>query len=139
MVRAFAFIVCIALSVCTAVVAGQNLDLNWYTVDGGGTMFSMGGEFELGGSIAQPDAGILSGGSFTLAGGFWPGATAPACTCPGDLNADGYRNGGDIQQFVDCLLTGASCTCADIDGSSDVSLEDADALVAQLLSSHECQ
>ena len=46
-------------------------DLTWSTIDGGGATFSTGGSYSLGGSIGQPDAGILSGGSYTLNGGFW--------------------------------------------------------------------
>jgi hypothetical protein len=48
-------------------------DLTWNTVDGGGATFSTGGTYELGGTSGQPDAGRLSGGSYTLAGGFWVG------------------------------------------------------------------
>ena len=46
-------------------------DLGWYTIDGGGATFSTGGEYSLGGTIGQPDAGTLSGGSYALRGGFW--------------------------------------------------------------------
>jgi hypothetical protein len=54
--------------------AGSGYDLSWNTVDGGGAMFSTGGSYSLGGTIGQPDAGTLSGGSYTLNGGFWGGA-----------------------------------------------------------------
>ena len=50
---------------------GDPFDLTWNTVDGGGGMFSSGGDFTLGGTIGQPDAGFLSGGDFGLSGGFW--------------------------------------------------------------------
>jgi hypothetical protein len=50
-------------------------DLSWYTIDGGGATFSVGGSYSLGGSIGQPDAGSLSGGSYQLNGGFWGGAS----------------------------------------------------------------
>jgi hypothetical protein len=50
-------------------------DLSWYTIDGGGATFSTGGSYSLGGSIGQPDAGSLSGGSYQLNGGFWSGAS----------------------------------------------------------------
>ena len=53
---------------------GGGYDLSWNTVDGGGAMFSTGGSYSLGGAIGQPDAGTLSGGGYTLAGGFWGGA-----------------------------------------------------------------
>ena len=53
---------------------GGGYDLSWNTVDGGGAMFSTGGSYSLGGAIGQPDAGTLSGGGYTLVGGFWGGA-----------------------------------------------------------------
>ena len=53
----------------------QDLSNDWWTIDGGGEMFTTGGDFELSGTIGQPDAGeIMTGGDFELAGGFWPGA-----------------------------------------------------------------
>jgi hypothetical protein len=54
--------------------AGSGYDLSWNTIDGGGAMFSTGGSYSLGGTIGQPDAGALSGGGYTLVGGFWGGA-----------------------------------------------------------------
>ena len=54
--------------------SGGPYDLTWSTIDGGGGMFSAGGSFTLGGTIGQPDAGPLAGGSYTLLGGFWGGA-----------------------------------------------------------------
>jgi hypothetical protein len=48
--------------------------LDWYTIDGGGATFSTGGSYSLGGTIGQPDAGSMSGGSYSLVGGFWGGA-----------------------------------------------------------------
>ena len=46
-------------------------DITWFTVDSGGHTFSTGGSFQLGGTCGQPDAGVLTGGNFTLSGGFW--------------------------------------------------------------------
>ncbi|MEA3377243.1 MAG: hypothetical protein U9R72_13720 [Chloroflexota bacterium] len=50
--------------------------LSWWTVDGGGYTFSGDGDYALGGTIGQPDAGVMSdnGGTYTLSGGFWGGA-----------------------------------------------------------------
>ena len=59
-------------------VLAQTYDLSWYTIDGGGATFSAGGTFQLGGTIGQPDASSfstpMSGGTFSLVGGFWPAA-----------------------------------------------------------------
>ena len=65
---------------------GGPYDLTWSTIDGGGAMFSTSGCYSVGGTIGQPDPGQLSGGSYTLAGGFWPGGPAgPAAAA--DLRA----------------------------------------------------
>jgi hypothetical protein len=64
------------LSLVSIVSALGEYDLSWWTVDGGGATFSSGGGYELGGTMGQPDAGRLSGGDFTLGGGFWGGGAA---------------------------------------------------------------
>jgi hypothetical protein len=55
------------------VLAAITYDLSWWSVDSGGATFSTGGAYELGGTIGQPDAGTLTGGGYTLGGGFWGG------------------------------------------------------------------
>ena len=55
--------------------SGGGYDLSWWTADGGGQTFSAGGGYSLGGTIGQPDAGLLSGTGYQLSGGFWSGAT----------------------------------------------------------------
>jgi hypothetical protein len=64
-----------ALALLAGLAAAQagSLDLAWFTVDGGGG-HSSGGAFTLSGTIGQPDAGRLTGGSFALDGGFWASA-----------------------------------------------------------------
>ncbi len=81
--------VLLSLAALTAASA-QSFDLSWHTVDGGGATFSTGGDFELGGTIGQPDAGFMSGGDFELTGGFWAVAV-PTCGCLSDVNNDGQR------------------------------------------------
>lgn len=74
----------------TAVVAARfagppAYDLSWHTVDGGGGTAS-GGGFQLSGTIGQTDAGAaLSGGPFTLVGGFWLADGPTPSTCPPDI------------------------------------------------------
>ncbi len=48
----------------------ENYAIDWYTIDGGGGT-STGGVFSVSGTIGQPDAGAMSGGAYTLQGGFW--------------------------------------------------------------------
>lgn len=52
-------------------------DLSWATIDGGGHTFSTSadGVFSLGGTMGQPDAGVMAGDSHTLVGGFWAADT----------------------------------------------------------------
>jgi hypothetical protein len=48
----------------------QNYSVDWFSLDGGGGI-STGGVYSVTGTIGQPDAGVMSGANFTLAGGFW--------------------------------------------------------------------
>ena len=54
-------------------LAQEGYELSWWTVDGGGQTYSIGGGYEIGGTIGQPDAGVLTGGGYVLGGGFWRG------------------------------------------------------------------
>ncbi len=54
----------------TTWLAWGEFKLNWATVDGGGGA-STGGVFTVHGTIGQPDTGAMSGGNFSLTGGFW--------------------------------------------------------------------
>lgn len=85
-VRCLAFVLTAALC-CAAGTASAQLDISRFTIDGGGGTHSTGGNFAVGGTIGQPDAGRLSGSSFTLRGGFWSGGgavTAVESDTPGD-------------------------------------------------------
>ena len=94
-----AFFLLSALCLASSLSAGYAVD--WYTVDSGGDMWCTGGEFELSGSIGQPDAGpVMTGGDFTLVGGFWPAVAVEPAYGLGDLNCDGSLNGLDIDPFV---------------------------------------
>lgn len=88
--------------------------LSWYTIDGGGATWTASGNFELSGTIGQPDAGaLMTGGAFELIGGFWP-IPAPPPVITGDLNCDGtYGQGsfGDINHFVLILSNLAAWSC----------------------------
>ncbi len=65
---------CLLLAASTVLAqSGGGFDLTWSTVDSGGYTFSTGGGYSLGGTAGQPDAGVMEGGVYTLAGGFWPG------------------------------------------------------------------
>ncbi len=126
----------IVIPVC--VVAAEDYNLDWYTIDGGGVMWSTGGDFELGGTIGQSDAGtvVMTGGGFKLVGGFW---AAPPCWCLSDVNNDGNRDGLDVQGFVDCILAGGvNCACADLYTDGVLDVQDIATFVGDLLAGNEC-
>jgi hypothetical protein len=104
------------LSLAPAKPAGaQVLEIDWYTIDCGGAMFTTGGPYELSGTIGQSDAGVLSGGAFELAGGFWPMVTlGPPCVA--DFNNDGLLDFFDVQMFLG--LFAASDPAADLNNDS---------------------
>ncbi len=86
------------VSVCGA----DDFSVDWWTIDAGGETSSAGGDFELGGTIGQPDASmvVMTGADFELTGGFWAGAPT---SLVGDLNCDGALNAFDIDPFVVAL------------------------------------
>jgi hypothetical protein len=52
-------------------VQGQSYTIDWYKIAGGGGT-STGATYQVTGTIGQPDAsGAMSGGSYSLSGGFW--------------------------------------------------------------------
>lgn len=59
----------------------QDFVFDSYSIDGAGGQ-SSGGDFELAGSVSQPDASDLSGGDFELNSGFW-GVAADIAPPPG--------------------------------------------------------
>jgi len=90
----------LALLFAAAALADE-FSLDWYSIDGGGDLWTTAGDFELSGTVGQPDAGVvMSGGDFELTGGFWAGAPAAPVILPGDLNCDGTVDFGDINPFV---------------------------------------
>jgi len=112
------------LVLAASVAAAVEYDLSWHTIDGGGAMRSTGGAFELSGTIGQPDAGRLSGGTVEISGGFW--FQIP----PGDCNYDGRLSLPDLALFVDCLsgpetpLGSGRCLCLDLDRDGNLDLAD---------------
>ena len=67
----------LALLLSLVSASAQNYEIDWFTTDGGGGI-SSDAQYILNGTIGQPDAGTLSGGSYTLEGGFWPGLAMPS-------------------------------------------------------------
>jgi hypothetical protein len=88
--------------------SAQSLEISWYTIDGGGAMNSTGGSLAVSGTIGQADAGgPMTGGNFSVAGGFWTAAANTGVTIfganPPIASANPYQPG---QPFTDVLDTG---------------------------------
>lgn len=126
--------------VTTAPAVGQSGDeyeLSWSTIDGGGGVIS-GGPYTMAVTIAQPDAGYQAGGEFELFGGFWPGAIPYAYTCwdagqcagqpSGDVTCDGSINLADIfalrASYANSKGEPAYNCCADFNHDDTVNLAD---------------
>jgi len=63
-------IAALALFAFISTARAQSYSIDWFTIDGGGGT-STGGVYSVSGTIGQPDAGAMSGGSYSLIGGFW--------------------------------------------------------------------
>lgn len=60
----------LAVALCLP-AAAQTYSIDWYKISGGGGA-SSNGQYAVCGSIGQPDAGgAMSGGGYSLTGGFW--------------------------------------------------------------------
>ena len=93
------------------------------TIDGGGVMRSAADDYELSGTIGQPDASVMTGDDYQLSGGFW--FPIP----PGDCEDDGDVDLFDHNQFEGCLVgpqggVPRGCKCFDVDRSGDVDMVD---------------
>lgn len=106
--------------ICTQ--AGAEYEISSYTIDGGGDT-SENNDYSLSATIGQPDAGIMTGGEYTLSGGFWSSLAIPCLvdmtdllnfvddwvaregTFPGDLNVDGDVNLIDFSILTSFWLT----------------------------------
>jgi len=112
------------LAMAPLLLGGDPFEISRSTIDGGGVMQSTGGEFELSGTIGQPDAGVLSGGDFQLTGGFWFELQ------PTDCNDDGIVSLLDHATFSACLsdpgggIVASPCLCFDVNGDGDVTMND---------------
>jgi hypothetical protein len=67
--KPFKLALLLAAATCISGFA-QSYSIDWFTIDGGGGT-STGGVYSVSGTIGQPDAGRMTGGNFTLDGGFW--------------------------------------------------------------------
>ncbi len=78
------FLLMIVLLVAPSALHAQGgiYTLAWWTIGGGGN-HSSGGPYAVNGTIGQPDAGTLSGGQYSVVGGYWAAALSASNTSPG--------------------------------------------------------
>jgi hypothetical protein len=72
-IKVILLILAFSMVLSTSALAAGDYQMSWWTIDnGGGTLQSSGGQYELSGTIGQWDAGAsTSEGDYTLNGGFW--------------------------------------------------------------------
>jgi hypothetical protein len=135
------------LLLATDLAVADDFDLDWWTVDDGGGMWTVSGQYVLSGTIGQPDAGVMTGSNYELTGGFWFVAPAGPTICRGDTNCDGQISYADINPFVKALGSLSawqaqfpSCPWqnCDINGDGVVSYADINPFVAKLGSPGPC-
>ena len=106
---------------------GGPYDLSWHNIGPGGS--ASGGSYDLLGSIGQPDAATMSGGPYTLTGGFLPGG--PTCALAGDLNGDGQVTVLDIQMIAGAWPQTTASFPYDQSGDGDLDIQDVTLVTAQ--------
>ena len=123
MKQIFLLILCmLALALPSAALAqsGGPYDLTWSNIGAGGS--ASGGAYMLSGTAGQPDAGALSGGSYTLTGGFWGGGTF--CSLPQDIDGDGQVTVLDVQADASAWGTATPAFPYDQNNDGDVDVQD---------------
>ena len=90
-IRTSGRLIALLASLACALPALAAIDIDWYSLDCGGTSSSTSSSFELSGTIAQVDAGsTMTSPTFELTGGFWVVGSAGGMPepCDGDANGD---------------------------------------------------
>jgi hypothetical protein len=129
MTLAAGLVIALLLSSVPAALAqtGGPYDLSWHNIGPGGS--ASGGSYDLLGSIGQPDAATMSGGSYTLTGGFLPGG--PTCALAGDLDNDGQVTVLDIQLIAAAWPQASASFPYDQNGDGDLDIQDVILVAAQ--------
>ncbi|MCS6922853.1 MAG: hypothetical protein NZM10_00590 [Fimbriimonadales bacterium] len=110
--------------VCANAQSGNGYDLSWWTIDAGGVTFSSNGALKMGGTAGQPDASdALTGGGFSLTGGFW--YQAGCIVSNGDVDGNGCVDDADL---LAVLFAFGSTDPTPADVNCDGTVDDADLL-----------
>ena len=94
------------LAASTLAASAQTYSIPWSKIAGGGGLNSTGGVYAVSGTIGQPDAsGALTGGVYSVTGGFWPGVTLVQ-TPEAPFLASELLPGGSVRIFWPLPATG---------------------------------
>jgi hypothetical protein len=95
--------------------AQATYEIDWYSVNGGGTVNATSTNYRMGASIGQSVAGAASSASYNMGIGFWYGAGGSgscACDCHADPSpigaCDGIQNVTDVVQCVNVAFRNAA-------------------------------
>jgi hypothetical protein len=122
----------LALLLCQSASA-QSYSIGWFKIAGGGGT-STGGVYSASGTIGQPDAsGAMTGGSYSLTGGFWsliavvqtPGAPLLTITHSGNsvtISWPSPSTGWTLQQNSDLTTTSWSTSGGISDNGTNKSI-----------------
>jgi hypothetical protein len=140
---ALATIILVVSAVAAQLAGSSGYEIDWETIDSGGTTFATGGAFELGGTIGQPDANVqgLSAGTYELRGGFWPGTDpVQVPTCPADIAPSGGNGVVDVDDLLAVINSWGACAAcaADIAPAGGNGFVDVDDLLAVINSWGTC-
>lgn len=87
-------LISIGIALFANVCLAQTFSIDWHTIDGGGGT-STGGVFAVSGTAGQPDANsqALTGGTFSLTGGFWSIMAGPTSNLPITISMEQQSTG----------------------------------------------
>ena len=112
-------IAALSAGLLTANAGAQPFNIDSFTIDGGGGTLA-GSTYTLSGTIGQPDAGVLTGASFSVSGGFWAAAGETGCNIADLAEPFGVLDLSDINVFVGGFVTSDPIADLNNDGIFDL-------------------
>jgi hypothetical protein len=120
----FVLVVCMTVTALAGVGESPAFEISWHTLDAGGGV-SAGASLQMHSTIGQHDAspGPLTGGPFTVVGGFWPAAGDATPSGQADPNSDGLVNIDDLLLVIN-NWNNTGPNIGDLNGSGTVDIDD---------------
>lgn len=98
-----------------AATTAATYEIDWYSINGGGTVNASSTNYKMGASIGQSVAGAASSASYQMGIGFWYGAGSSGscvCDCHGDPapigSCDGVQDVLDVVNTVNVAFRGSA-------------------------------